>query len=164
MCLKSISTNLRQRLKSLPRMGGSKQETLQRYYLNHIVIILYHPCLISFQVENGVFKILGRTSVDIIKSGGYKISALDVERVLLSHPNIVDVAVVGVNDQTWGQVVAAVAVLSEKDVSLDLDSLKVWCKDRMAKYWIPTPLVVLDEMPRNTMGKVNKKDLVKNVF
>jgi acyl-coenzyme A synthetase/AMP-(fatty) acid ligase len=40
------------------------------------------------QVENGVFKILGRTSVDIIKSGGYKISALDVERILLSHPDI----------------------------------------------------------------------------
>jgi malonyl-CoA/methylmalonyl-CoA synthetase len=43
---------------------------------------------LPLQVENGVFKILGRTSVDIIKSGGYKISALDVERILLSHPDI----------------------------------------------------------------------------
>ena len=51
-----------------------------------------------------MFKILGRTSVDIIKSGGYKISALDVERVLLTHPNIQDVSVVGLDDPVWGQV------------------------------------------------------------
>jgi len=58
------------------------------------------------KVENGIFKILGRTSVDIIKSGGYKISALDVERILLTHQNIQDIAVVGVEDLTWGQKVA----------------------------------------------------------
>lgn len=115
------------------------------------------------KVDNGVFKILGRTSVDIIKSGGYKISALDVERVLLSHPDIVDVAVVGVEDQTWGQKVAAVVVIN-KGSTLDLDMLKEWCKDKMAKYWTPTELRILEEMPRNTMGKVNKKELVKNIF
>ena len=67
-------------------------------------------------MDGGVYKILGRTSVDIIKSGGYKISALDIERVtawiapicppvqvLLSHPDIMDIAVVGLEDQTWGQ-------------------------------------------------------------
>ena len=108
-----------------------------------------------------MFKILGRTSVDIIKSGGYKISALDVERVLLTHPDIVDVAVVGVEDQTWGQKVAAVVVIN-KGSTLDLGMLKLWCKDKMAKYWTPTELRLLDEMPRNTMGKVNKKELVKN--
>jgi len=115
------------------------------------------------KVEKGVFRILGRTSVDIIKSGGYKISALDVERVLLTHPVIEDVAVVGLEDQTWGQKVAAVVVVNN-DSSLDLDNLKEWCKDKMAKYWIPTQLKVLDEMPRNTMGKVNKKELAKTVF
>lgn len=55
------------------------------------------------QYVDGAYKILGRTSVDIIKSGGFKISALDVERHLLSHPNISDVAVVGIPDITWGQ-------------------------------------------------------------
>ena len=119
--------------------------------------------ILFLQVEKGVFRILGRTSVDIIKSGGYKISALDVERVLLTHPVIEDVAVVGLEDQTWGQKVAAVVVVNN-DSSLDLDNLKEWCKDKMAKYWIPTQLKVLDEMPRNTMGKVNKKELAKTVF
>ena len=110
-----------------------------------------------------MFKILGRTSVDIIKSGGYKISALDVERVLLSHPDIADVAVVGVDDQTWGQKVAAVVVLN-MGRTMDLGMLKEWSKDKMAKYWMPTELKILKEMPRNTMGKVNKKELVKNIF
>lgn len=53
--------------------------------------------------KEGAYKILGRTSVDIIKSGGFKISALDVERHLLMHPDITDVSVVGVPDLTWGQ-------------------------------------------------------------
>jgi malonyl-CoA/methylmalonyl-CoA synthetase len=61
-----------------------------------------------------VFKILGRNSVDIIKSGGYKISALEIERVLLSHPNILDVCVVGVKDPEWGQRVGAIIVLKNK--------------------------------------------------
>jgi len=115
------------------------------------------------KIGSGVFKILGRTSVDIIKSGGYKISALDVERVLLTHPDITDVAVVGVEDQTWGQKVAAVVVIKQ-GTSLDLGMLKEWCKDKMAKYWTPTELRILEEMPRNVMGKVNKKELIKNIF
>lgn len=57
---------------------------------------------------DGNYKILGRTSADIIKSGGFKVSALDVERELLSHPDIADVAVVGVPDDTWGERVSPV--------------------------------------------------------
>lgn len=53
--------------------------------------------------ENGVYSILGRTSVDIIKTGGYKVSALQVETVILGHPDIEDCAVVGLPDITWGQ-------------------------------------------------------------
>ena len=65
----------------------------------------------TFSYEDGVYKILGRTSVDIIKSGGYKISALDIERHLLAHDDITDVAILGLPDMTWGQKVAAVIVL-----------------------------------------------------
>jgi len=115
------------------------------------------------KVEDGLFRILGRTSVDIIKSGGYKLSALDVERVLLTHPDIQDVAVVGVDDPVWGQKVAAVLVLNDQS-SLDLEGLKMWAKEKMAKYWIPTELKLVNEMPRNAMGKVNKKELLKNMF
>ncbi|XP_051166103.1 malonate--CoA ligase ACSF3, mitochondrial isoform X2 [Leptopilina boulardi] len=57
----------------------------------------------TVQYENGIYKILGRTSIDIIKSGGYKVSALEVETVILGHPDIIDCAVVGISDSTWGQ-------------------------------------------------------------
>merc|ERR1711874_804317 len=114
------------------------------------------------QVVDGVFKILGRTSVDIIKSGGYKISALDVERVLMTHPNIQDVSVVGLDDPVWGQIVAAVIVTSDPDLSLV--KLREWAKEEMSSYSLPTRLVAVDSLPRNVMGKVNKKELVKQLF
>lgn len=113
--------------------------------------------------EDGVYWIMGRTSVDIIKSGGYKISALDVERHLLAHPDITDVAVIGAPDATWGQKVTAVVQL-KRGKSMTLPELKTWAREHMAPYNIPTGLVVVEEMPRNQMGKVNKKDLLRLFF
>ena len=113
--------------------------------------------------KDGNYKIVGRTSVDVIKSGGYKISALDIERHLLEHPSIRDVAVVGLPDMTWGQVIAAVLVLKDGH-TLSMDELKNWAGDKMVSYHIPKVRKVLEEMPRNAMGKVNKKDLLKKVF
>ncbi len=106
---------------------------------------------------------MGRTSVDIIKSGGYKISALDIERHLLSHRNIIDVAVVGLPDMTWGQKVAAVVVLQE-GATLDITDLKQWAQNQMPLYQIPTVLKLVECMPRNSMGKVNKKELLNDLF
>lgn len=113
--------------------------------------------------RDGVYWIMGRSSVDIIKSGGYKISALEVERCLLAHPHIIDVAVIGAPDATWGQKVTAVVQL-KKGQSMTLPKLKTWARDHMAHYTIPTGLVLVEEMPRNQMGKVNKKDLVRHFF
>uniref|UniRef100_A0A673A995 Acyl-CoA synthetase family member 3 n=1 Tax=Sphaeramia orbicularis TaxID=375764 RepID=A0A673A995_9TELE len=110
--------------------------------------------------KDGVFWIMGRTSVDIIKSGGYKISALEVERHLLAHPDIIDVAVIGAPDAIWGQKVTAVVQL-KKGQSLTLPELKTWAREHMVPYTIPTGLVLVEEMPRNQMGKVNKKDLLQ---
>jgi len=53
--------------------------------------------------DGGIYKILGRTSVDIIKTGGYKVSAVEIETHLLGHPDIVDCSVIGLPDITWGQ-------------------------------------------------------------
>ena len=113
--------------------------------------------------KEGNYKIVGRTSVDVIKSGGYKISALDIERHLLEHPSICDVAVVGLPDMTWGQVIAAVLVLKDGH-TLSMDELKNWAGDKMISYHIPKVRKLLEQMPRNAMGKVNKKDLVKTMF
>ena len=110
--------------------------------------------------EDGYYRILGRSSVDIIKSGGYKLSALEIEDVLLAHENIREAAVIGVPDKTWGESVAA-AVTLKKGASLDLADLKQWCGGRMSAYKIPKRLQVVDDLPRNAMGKVIKTALRK---
>uniref|UniRef100_A0A9J8BIS3 Acyl-CoA synthetase family member 3 n=1 Tax=Cyprinus carpio carpio TaxID=630221 RepID=A0A9J8BIS3_CYPCA len=108
--------------------------------------------------RHGMYWIMGHTSVDIIKSGGYKISALDVERHLLAHPDITDVAVISAPDPTWGQKVTAVVQLKKGKT---MSQLKTWAREHMATYTIPTGLILVEEMPRNQMGKVNKKDLLR---
>lgn len=105
--------------------------------------------------ENGSYRILGRSSVDIIKSGGYKLSALEIETVLLDHPAIKECAVVGLPDAEWGEQTAAAVVL-QSGCELDLGSLRDWCRKRMSVYKLPRNLVVVEILPRNAMGKVTK--------
>lgn len=112
---------------------------------------------------DGSYRILGRTTVDIIKTGGYKVSAIEVETHLLGHPDIEDVAVVGLSDITWGQKVAAVVVAREHS-EIILSKIREWAKDRMAPYAIPTVLKVVEKLPKNSMGKVNKTELLKQIF
>ena len=111
-------------------------------------------------VENGVYRILGRTSIDIIKTGGHKVSALEIEEVLRQHPSIADCAVVGVHDAEWGERVAAAIVLRQ-DHSLDLEALRTWAKARLAAHKIPSRLLTLKELPRNAMSKVTKPAIAK---
>ena len=106
-------------------------------------------------VEEGYYRIMGRLSVDIIKSGGYKLSALEIEAVLLEHPDISECAVIGVADETWGEAVAAAVVLVE-EATLELGPLRDWCRERMSVYKMPHRLVVVEQLPRNAMGKVTK--------
>jgi malonyl-CoA/methylmalonyl-CoA synthetase len=106
-------------------------------------------------VENGNYRILGRMSVDIIKTGGYKVSALEIEEVMRSHPDIHECAVVGVGDPEWGERVCAVLVLRPCR-ELTLASLRNWAKKQLAVYKIPTQILVVNELPRNVMGKVTK--------
>ncbi|WP_317930603.1 acyl-CoA synthetase [Halioxenophilus sp. WMMB6] len=109
-------------------------------------------------IEDGYYRIMGRTSIDIIKSGGYKLSALEIEGTLLNHPAISEVAVLGLADETWGEAVTAVAVL-QPNCSLNYDELKHWCSDKMSAYKIPKRLHMVEALPRNAMGKVTKPDL-----
>ncbi|MGD9632837.1 MAG: acyl-CoA synthetase [Pirellulales bacterium] len=111
-------------------------------------------------IEDGYYRILGRRSVDIIKSGGYKLSALEIESCLLDHPAIAQCAVVGVPDGKWGEVVATAVVLKAGE-SLDAESLHAWCVGRISHYKIPYRLLVVEELPRNAMGKVEKRAIAR---
>ena len=106
-------------------------------------------------VENGVYRILGRTNIDILKTGGHKVSALEIEEALRKHPAVAECAVVGVPDPEWGERVAAAVVLNDSG-ALDLPSLRAWAKEFLAAYKLPSRLLVLDALPRNAMGKVMK--------
>lgn len=110
-------------------------------------------------VENGYYRILGRDSIDIIKSGGYKISALEIEEVLRTHPEIQDCSVIGVPNEEWGELVVAVLIVKNK--SIDLKELNTWLREKIPAYKTPRAYKIIEELPRNAMGKVTKNDLKK---
>jgi len=109
-------------------------------------------------IEDGAFRLLGRSSVDILKSGGHKISALEIEEVLRAHPAIAECVVVGVEDVEWGQRVCCAAEL-RPGITLELDELKEWARARLAPYKIPKNLACVAQLPRNAMGKVIKPEV-----
>jgi malonyl-CoA/methylmalonyl-CoA synthetase len=106
-------------------------------------------------VEDGHYRIMGRMSVDIIKTGGYKVSALEIEEVLRSHPDIQECAVVGVAHAEWGEQVCAALVL-KPGCHLTLEAFRGWAKGQLAVYKVPARILSVAELPRNAMGKVTK--------
>ncbi|EEY17761.1 conserved hypothetical protein [Verticillium alfalfae VaMs.102] len=118
--------------------------------------------------KGDMYFIQGRQSADIIKTGGEKVSALEVERELLTLDVVAEAAVVAVPSGKWGQKVGAVVILDNEA----LPEGKTWSpmdmrralRGRLANYKIPQVLKVVDHIPRNAMGKINKKELVKEVF
>ena len=108
--------------------------------------------------HDGGVRMLGRTSVDILKSAGYKLSALAIEEALRRHPDVRDAAVVGVPDETYGQVVAA-AVMPRANASPSPDALITFLRGELAPYQLPRIIRIVDDVPRNAMGKVIKPAL-----
>ncbi|XP_023000346.1 malonate--CoA ligase [Cucurbita maxima] len=122
--------------------------------------------------EDGYYTILGRMNADIMKVGGYKLSALEIESVILQHPSVIECCVLGLPDKDYGERVCAIIVLhpnskatppDQSKPNMSLDDLRTWAKDKLAPYKIPTVLLLKDSLPRNAMGKVNKKELKKKL-
>jgi malonyl-CoA/methylmalonyl-CoA synthetase len=107
---------------------------------------------------SGWVRLLGRTSVDVLKSGGYKLSALEIEEVLRGHPGVADVAVIGQPDEVWGDRVTA-CVVPRPGAALTLAELQTFARSRLAPYKLPRALRLLPALPRNAMGKVQKTRL-----
>ncbi|OAL34549.1 hypothetical protein AYO20_06179 [Fonsecaea nubica] len=118
--------------------------------------------------EGKYYFILGRASIDIIKSGGYKISALDIEREILGLGYVAEAMVVGVEDEEFGQRVAAALVLQPDNPKaprdLTLEKLRRDLRGTLAGYKMPTLLRVVNELKKNATGKVIKKVLVQELF
>ena len=129
--------------------------------------------------EGKYYFIVGRASLDIIKSGGYKISALDVEREILSLPYIQEAMVVGVPDEELGQRVAVAVTLREEELDarhgskradgvghmLTMPTLRQELRSRLAGYKMPTLLRIVEgELPKTATGKVMKRVLGPQLF
>jgi malonyl-CoA/methylmalonyl-CoA synthetase len=113
---------------------------------------------------DGYFRILGRTSVDILKSGGYKLSALEIEEVLRECAAVAEVAVIGVPDPTWGErVVACVVARPGLEAECETEKLRSFARERLAPYKVPKQVFVMRELPRNAVGKVIKPELLKKL-
>ncbi|BBX04773.1 long-chain fatty acid--CoA ligase [Mycolicibacterium moriokaense] len=98
---------------------------------------------------------------DMIISGGENIYSIEVERVLAEHPAVVDVAIIGVPDEKWGEVVKAVVELEGEATE---EELIAFARERLAAYKCPKSVEVRDELPRNPTGKILKKDLRKQYW
>lgn len=107
--------------------------------------------------EQGFITIMDRIK-DMINRGGEKIFSVEVEDVLYSNPKVMEVAIVGVSDKKYGEVVKACIVPREGEF-LTEEEVKGWVRDRLAKFKVPTYVEVMDFLPRNPNGKVVKKQL-----
>lgn len=116
-------------------------------------------------VDDGVdgWRLLGRASVDILKSGGEKVSALEIEATYRNHPAVDDCAVVGLPDDEWGQRVAMAWIATVTGADFDAVDLRSWGKERLAAAKVPVEFLQVEDLPRNALGKVTKPAVV-NLF
>ncbi len=109
---------------------------------------------IAIADETGYHRIVGRASTDLIKSGGYRIGAGEVEDVLLAHPGVQEAAVIGVPDPDLGEIVTAFVI-----ADVPTDALKDFAAERLSRHKCPRAIHLVDTLPRNAMGKVVKSRL-----
>jgi long-chain acyl-CoA synthetase len=109
--------------------------------------------------EEGFFYIVDRKK-ELIKPGGYQVWPRDVEEVIATHPKVLEVGVAGVPDPYRGETVKAWVVLKPEETATE-DEIKDFCKDRMAKFKVPTHIEFRTELPKTTVGKILRRELVR---
>jgi acyl-CoA synthetase (AMP-forming)/AMP-acid ligase II len=108
--------------------------------------------------EEGFLYVVDRKK-DMIISGGENIYCAEVENVIAGHPGVVEVAIIGVPHERWGETPLAVVVPADPATPVTLDDLVEWSRDRLASYKKPTAVAIVEELPRNAAGKVVKGEL-----
>jgi acyl-CoA synthetase (AMP-forming)/AMP-acid ligase II len=123
----------------------------------------YHTGDYGFLDEEGYLHLAGRLN-DVIISGGVNIYPAEIEQVLMSHPNILDAAVVGVDDPKWGQAVKAYLV-TRGHVKIEIDEIQAFCEKQIAAFKKPRYVEFRNLLPKNAGGKTVKAELtgVQNV-
>ena len=106
---------------------------------------------------DGYIRLVDRTK-DLVKSGGEWISSVELENEIMAHPAVREAAVIGVPDDKWGERPLA-CVVPEDGEQLDAEALRDFLADRVAKWWIPERVEIIDEVPKTSVGKFSKKTL-----
>ncbi|MEZ4383626.1 MAG: AMP-binding protein [Nannocystaceae bacterium] len=107
--------------------------------------------------EDGSVRIVGRRATDLIKTGGFKVGAGEVEAVLLEHPSVREVAVVGIPDDDLGERIVAFVVARAEEPAPEPAALIDWVAGQLTPHKRPRAVILVDALPRNPMGKVQKK-------
>jgi acyl-CoA synthetase (AMP-forming)/AMP-acid ligase II len=107
--------------------------------------------------DAGRLFVVGRDD-EMIVSGGENVYPIEVEKALLTHPDVAEAAVIGVDDERYGQRMAAFVVLRGRP-SATADTLKRYVRENLANYKVPREIIVLDELPRSSTGKIQRQDL-----
>ena len=107
--------------------------------------------------EKGFIHITDRAK-DVIKSGGEWISTVELETTLMAHPDVIEAAVIGVPDDRWDERPLACVVLKE-GATANIDKLRAFLADRVAKWWVPERWAFIEEVPKTSVGKFDKKVL-----
>jgi fatty-acyl-CoA synthase len=123
----------------------------------------YHTGDLGAFDADGYLAIVGRAR-DVIRSGGETIAPVEIEQALAAHPAFAEVAVVGVPDPSWGEIVTACVVLRPGSDPPDVDAVRAWCSGRLAPFKQPRRLVVLDALPRTAAtGQVQRTLIVERL-
>ncbi|HLT12282.1 MAG TPA: AMP-binding protein, partial [Micromonosporaceae bacterium] len=110
--------------------------------------------------EDGYLRISGRAK-ELIITGGYNVYPREVEEVLRAHPGVADAAVVGFPSEAWGETVAAFLVPAQSgEEKALLSAVESWCEERLVAYKRPREWRIVDEIPRNALGKILRHQLV----
>jgi fatty-acyl-CoA synthase len=110
------------------------------------------------EIEPGaIIKLVDRTK-DLIKSGGEWISSVELENAIMAHPDVLEAAVVAVADERWSERPCACVVRRER-CELNADGLREFLSERVAKWWLPERVEFIDEVPKTSVGKFDKKVL-----
>jgi fatty-acyl-CoA synthase len=110
------------------------------------------------ELRHGSYIHLVDRTKDLVKSGGEWISSVELENEIMAHPDVVEAAVIAVPDEKWGERPCACVVL-KAGVELEPDALREFLSARVAKWWLPDRVEFIDEVPKTSVGKFNKKEL-----
>jgi long-chain acyl-CoA synthetase len=109
--------------------------------------------------EKGFFYIVDRKK-ELIKPGGYQVWPREVEEVISENPKVLEVGVAGIPDPYRGETVKAWVVLKPGETATE-EEIRDWCKERLAKFKVPTHVEFRNELPKTTVGKILRRELVR---